>query len=111
MASFFRTKVENNIGTTPVELLATTELSKFTIIGCNLANIVDEDVTISITITGPDPDNNVGYYIRGLVIAPYTSAKVITNGEKLILQENCSMTIESDLDNSIDVVISYAEIL
>ena len=109
MATFFRTKVNNNIGTTPVDVLATGSGNRFTIIGCNLANTTDDAVIIDITIT--DSTATTGFYINQLVIDPYTSAKVITNGEKLILAEDCKMTITSDTANSIDAVISYAEIV
>lgn len=109
MATFFRTKVEKDIGTTPVDVLATSVGNRFTIIGCNLANTTDEDVIVDITVT--DGSAVTGYYIKQLVISPYTSAKVITNGEKLILAEETTLTFVSDTDSSIDAVISYAEIV
>ena len=109
MATFFRTKVEKDIGTTPVDVLQTTVGNRFTLIGCNLANTTDEDVIIDITIT--DSSAITGYYIKQLVISPYTSAKVITNGEKLILAEETTFTIVSDTDAGVDAVISYAEIV
>jgi hypothetical protein len=109
MASFFRTKVEKNIGTTPVDVLATGVSNRFTIIGLNLANTTDENVVIDITVT--DASAVTGYYIKQLIVAPYTSAKVVTNGEKIILAESTTMTIVSDTANSIDMVASFAEIV
>lgn len=108
MANFFRTTVSKNIGTTPVDLVAGAA-SRFTIIGCNLANTKDEDVIVDIKII--DDAAVEGYYIKQLVIAPYTSAKVVTNGEKIILAENCTLRIVSDTTASVDAVISYAEII
>ena len=108
MANFFRTTVSKNIGTTPINLTAGAA-SRFTIIGCNLANTTDEDVIVDIKVI--DADEIEGYYIKQLVIAPYTSAKVVTNGEKIILAENCGLQIVSDTANSVDAVISYAEII
>jgi hypothetical protein len=108
MANFFRTRVEKNIGTTPVDLTAGAA-SRFTIIGCNLANRTDEDVIVDITVV--DEALVEGYYIKGLIISPYTSAKVVTNGEKIILAENCTLRVVSDTANSVDAVISYAEIV
>jgi hypothetical protein len=107
MATFFRTKIEKEIGTTPVDVLDTGILSRFTVIGCNLANVTDYEVIIDIQIVSPD---DTAYYIKQLAIAPYTSAKLITNGEKLIMAENYQMRIVSDTEDSIDAVISYAEI-
>lgn len=109
MASFFRTKVVKDIGTTPVDVLTTTSANRFTLIGCNLANTTDEPVIVDITIT--DSSSVTGYYIKQLIIEPYTSAKVVTNGEKIILAEETIMTIVSDTDASIDMIASYAEIV
>jgi hypothetical protein len=109
MASFFRTKVSKDIGTTPVDVLETSSGSRFTLIGCNLANTTDEVVIVDVTIT--DATSITGYYIKQLVIEPYTSAKIVTNGEKIILAENTTMTVVSDTAASIDLIASYAEIV
>ena len=109
MATFFRTKVVKNIGSTAVDVLQTVDNNRFTIIGCNLANTTYEIVTICIFIT--DSSSTNGYYANNIAIAPYSSLKMITNGEKLILSEQCGLRIISDTDNSVDAVISYAEIV
>jgi hypothetical protein len=109
MATFFRTKVVKNIGTTAVDALQTVDNNRFTIIGCNLANLIDDPVTIDIFVV--DSTSTAGYYVKGIVLAPNSSLKVITNGEKLILSEQCGLRIVSDTDNSIDAIISYAEIV
>ena len=109
MATFFRTKVEKDIGTTPVNTLATTSNNRFTLIGFNLANKTDFDVIIDVKVT--DASAVEGYFIKQLIIPPYNSAKLITNGEKLILAENTTLTIVSDTDDSCDAIISYAEIV
>ena len=109
MATFFRTKVVKNIGTTAVDALQTVDNNRFTIIGCNLANLTDDPVTIDIFVV--DNTSAAGYYVKGIVLAPNSSLKVITNGEKLILSEQCGLRIVSNVDNSIDAIISYAEIV
>ena len=110
MATFFRTAVINNIGTTPVDVLAPAAANRFTVVGLNLANTTDDVVTVDITVTASD-GITTSYYIKGLMIDPYTSAKVVTNGEKIILAESTTMTIVSDTVNSVDLVASYAEIV
>lgn len=109
MATFFRTKVVTNIGITPVDVLQTVDNNRFTIIGCNLANTTDDNVTINVWVV--DSTSTAGYYIKNLTVTPNTSVKLITNGEKLILAEQCGLRISSDVTNSIDVTISYAEIV
>ena len=92
MATFFRTKVVKGIGTTAVDAVQTVENNRFTIIGCNLANIIDDPVTVDIFVV--DSSSTAGYYIKGIILA-----------------EQCGLKILSDTDNSIDAVISYAEIV
>ncbi len=109
MATFFRTRVVKSIGTTPADVVQTVGNNRFTIIGCNLANVTDNPVTIDIYVV--DSSSTAAYYIKGLVIPENTSAKVITNGEKLILAEQCGLRIVSNTADSVDAVISYAEIV
>ena len=109
MATFFRTKIEKDIGTTPVDVITMGANNRATLIGCNLANTTDGNVFVDIIVE--DSTAVTGYYIKQLMIDPYTSAKVITNGEKLIIAENCMLRIVSDTDASIDAIISYAEIV
>jgi hypothetical protein len=108
MTTYFRTKVESDIGTTPVNVLSTNANNIFTLIGLSLANITDGDIIVDVTITDSIP--TTGYYIKQLIIPPYTSAKLVQQGEKIILGNNCSITIVSDTDSSIDAIASYAEI-
>lgn len=109
MASFFRTKIGNNIGTTPVDVLQTGSNNRFTVIGCNLANLADDNIFVDVIVV--DDLSVEGYFIKQLVIAPYTSAKIVTNGEKLILAENCKLRLVSDTADSLDATISYVEIV
>jgi hypothetical protein len=109
MATFLRNKVVTNIGTTPVDAIQTTSGNRFAVIGCNLANTTDGIVVVNIWIV--DETSTAGYWVRDLSIPPYTSAKVITNGEKLVLAPNYFLRIGSNTANSIDAVISYAEIV
>jgi len=48
--------------------------------------------------------------VRGLVIPPNTSVKVVTQGEKLILPETAGIRVVSDTEDSVDSTISYVEI-
>jgi len=109
MATYFRTQVVKNIGLTPVDVIGTVDNNRFTVVGCNVANIVDEDVIIDVWVV--DSSSTAAYYVKQLVIPPYTSAKVITNGEKLILDTNTFLRIGSDTVAGIDVVVSYVEIV
>ena len=108
MATYFRTQIAKNLGTTPLDVIGTVDNNRFTVVGCNLANTIDEDVIVDVFVV--DSSSTAAYYIKGLIIPPYTSAKVITNGEKLILPELTGLRIVSDTENSLDSTISYVEI-
>lgn len=108
MATALKTKVEAGIGTTAVDVLIAGVLSRFTIIGCNLANVIEENITIDVFVV--DAADVEAIYIKGLIVPMNSSIKLITNGEKLIIAENCRLRIVSNIADSIDVVISYVEL-
>lgn len=108
MTTYFRTKVEQEVGTTETAILATGPANIYTLIGLSVANIIDYDVIVDVFIT--DDTSTKGYYIKQLIIPPYTSAKLVQNGEKIILGNDCSISVVSDTAASLDVIASYAEI-
>jgi hypothetical protein len=75
----------------------------------DLSNITDYDTVVAdLFVFGAD--SVVTYYVRGLVIPPNTSVKVITQGEKLILPATTGLRLVSNTPDSIDATVSYVEI-
>lgn len=109
MATVFKHSVVTDIGTTPVDVLQIPEGVRATVIGCNLANVTEDD-TIVVDIFIVDEFSTEAYYAKGLVIPPNSTLKVITQGEKLILPETAGIRIVSDTAESIDATVSYVEI-
>ena len=109
MPTVFKNEVVTGIGTTPVDILQIVAGVRATVVGLNLANISDYDMAV-VNIYVIDESSTVGNYARQIPIPPGSSAKVITNGERLILPETAGMRIECDTDNCIDATISYVEI-
>lgn len=109
MASFFRNKVAKEIGTTPVEVLATAANSRMTIIGMSLANLTEGIVLIDIELT--DDADVTGYYAKQILIPPNSSLRVVNGGEKLILSTSNSLTITANVAGAIDAIISYVELI
>jgi len=108
MPSFFRHSVETGVGTTPVDLVSIPDGVRATVIGCNLVNISDDVITTNLYVV--DEASTQAYYVKEAIIAPNTSLKVITQGEKLILPNGAILRCESSEDNSIDATVSYVEI-
>jgi hypothetical protein len=109
MPTLFRHAVTTSVGTTPVDVLQIPLGVRATVIGCNIANVTDYD-TVVVNMYVVDENSTQATYVRGIIIAPNTSVKVITQGEKLILPATSGIRIETDTEDSVDVTISYVEI-
>ena len=109
MPTVFKHALVTQIGTNPTDVVEIGAGVRATVIGCNLANVTEYDtVVVDIQVVGVD--TTVAYYVKGLVIAPNTSVKVITQGEKLILPAETELRIVSDTADSVDATVSYVEI-
>jgi len=51
------------------------------------------------------------YYIKDVIVAPNQSLRVINGGEKLILATNMTMYVNSNSSDSLDLVMSYVDIV
>jgi hypothetical protein len=109
MATLLRNTVAQNIGITPTEILATSTNNRYTVIGLNIANTGNSVVQVSITLT--DDNGNTGFYLKNIMVAPQSSLKAITNSEKLVLGVSNSLKIYANVNNSIDTIVSFVEIL
>ena len=109
MPTLFRHALQTQIGTVPVDVVSIDTGIRATVIGCNLANVTEYDtVVVDVQIVGSD--TTVANYVKGVSIAPNSSVKIITQGEKLILPENTSLRIISDTTDSVDATVSFVEI-
>ena len=109
MPTVFKHSLVTDIGTSPTDVVEIGGGVRATVIGCNLANTTDFDTVVAdMFVVGAD--TTVAYYVRGLVIPPNTSVKVVTQGEKLILPETTILRIVTDTPDSIDATVSYVEI-
>jgi uncharacterized UPF0146 family protein len=109
MPTVFKHALVTQIGTNPTDVVEIGAGVRATVIGCNLANVTEYDtVVVDIQVVGAD--TTVAYYVKGLIIPPNTSVKVITQGEKLILPAETELRMVSDTADSVDATVSYVEI-
>jgi hypothetical protein len=109
MPTTFRQSIANGVGTTPVDVLTIPNGVRSTVIGLNIANTTDYD-TVRADVFVIDETSTSSFYVRGLTIPPNTSAKVVTQGEKLIMPQNTTLRLVADTDGSLDVIVSHVEI-
>ena len=109
MATLFKNKVVNNIGVLPVEIYQTDASTRATVIGLSLTNLTASFVYVDVMIQ--DDTSITGYYIKDTLLPANTSLRVVSTGEKLILAPENKISVRSSLDDSLDVVMSYVEVV
>lgn len=108
MANFFKNKVVNEVGTTPVTLYEAGVSTRGTVIGLSMANLTNSNILGSITVT--DDVGTTGYFVKDVIIPPNSSLRVVNGGEKLIIAPNNIIKASASQDAALDVVMSYVEI-
>tara|TARA_B100000035_G_scaffold273550_1_gene249448 strand:- start:265 stop:594 length:330 start_codon:yes stop_codon:yes gene_type:complete len=108
MATTFKNKNIVQVGTVPVEILATTGAQRATIVGMSLTNLTDSFVYVSVLV---DDDTSVqGHYMKDVLLPSNTSLRAVNGGEKLILAPSNKLSVKSSVSDSVDVLLSYVEI-
>jgi hypothetical protein len=115
MATFFRNKLESEIGTSEVEVIDVSTNSRVTVIGMSLTNLTDDIVRATIRIenneVGVSAPNDSAYYIKNVMLPANQSLRVINGGEKLVLAGDMKVYVQSNTADSLDFVASYVEII
>jgi hypothetical protein len=110
MATLFKNKVLKDVGTVPTQVVQTADNARATVIGLSLTNLLaDKAVMVSIMLT--DETSTTGYFIKDVMIAPNGSLRAVNGGEKLIIAPSNELMVVASADNSVDVLMSYVEIV
>jgi multisubunit Na+/H+ antiporter MnhE subunit len=109
MATLFKNKVVKTIGTVPVDIYETDASTRATVIGMSLTNLTTSFVYIDVLIQ--DDTSNTGYYLKDTLLPANTSLRVVNQGEKLIVAPSNKIQVRSTVDDSVDVVLSFVEIV
>jgi hypothetical protein len=99
MATFFKNKLESEIGTTEVEVISTLVNARATIIGLSLTNLTSAIVLATIRVENT-ADNTSAFYIKDVLVSPNQSLRVINGGEKLVLAGNMKLYVQSNIVDS-----------
>jgi hypothetical protein len=110
MATFFKNKLESNLGTTETTVLTTLANARTTVIGLSLTNTTPDLVLASVKISDTVA-NTSAYYVRNVVVPANQSLRVVNGGEKLVLGPSTEVKIQSSVASSLDLVMSYVEII
>ena len=109
MATFFKNHVETEIGTSEVVLYEAASNVRTTVIGLSLTNLTQDFVYVDVQVT--DDQSRKGFYVKQALIAANTSLRLVTDGEKLILAPDNKISVTASSPDSIDVILSYVEVV
>tara|TARA_E500000178_G_scaffold344742_1_gene393486 strand:- start:11740 stop:12069 length:330 start_codon:yes stop_codon:yes gene_type:complete len=108
MATILRNTVIKNCGTVPVLIYETSSSTRVTILGLSFTNLTDQFVYVDVIIE--DDTSISGYYLKDSILPAGTSLRAVSTGEKLVLAPSNRLLVRSNIDDSVDVVVSYVEI-
>ena len=101
-------KVIKGLGKVEQVMVSTESTQKGACVGLSLANLTGGLVKASVLLE--DATGTKGYYVKDLLIAPNSSARIINGGEKLLLAPENTISVVSDTNNSLDVIFSLVVI-
>jgi len=109
MATLFKNKVVKDVGTKPVEITYIDPANRATVIGLSLTNLTSSFVYVDVLIE--DDTSVTGYFLKNTVLPANTSLRAVNQGEKLILAGDNRILVKSSIEDSVDVIISYVEVV
>ena len=109
MATLFKNKVVNTVGVLPVDVYETDASTRATVIGMSLTNLTQSFVYVDVLMQ--DDTSVTGYYLKQTLLPANTSLRVVATGEKLIIAPSNKLQVRSSIDDSVDVILSFVEIV
>ena len=107
MAQNFRRYIERAIGTSATDIPDGANFDSYdTIVGINLANIVAQQITVSVYISN---GGNNYYIIKDAPIPAGSSLQLLDGGAKFVVQSGDRLNIVSDTANSVDAIVSAVD--
>lgn len=108
MPTTVKNSIVKNIGIEPQIVAQTDNAITMTVIGLSLTNLLDKVTYVDIIL---ESDGNTLYYLKNAIIPFGSSLRAISTGEKLVLGYNNILKVSAYRENSVDAIISYAEII
>ena len=108
MATYFKNAIIKDVGTVPITVYSPPIGTNTIVLGLNLANLIDS--VVKVTVTLQDTTSVSGYIVKDVMIAPNSSLRILSAGEKLIVASQSTLQVIADIADSIDVVMSYVEL-
>ena len=108
MANQFGNAKAKNVGLNPVDIYTTGSATRATIIGINIANTSTSDIEISIKLR--DSTSSEYFIVKDTPIARYAALAAMGGDQKLVMEPNNVLIVQTNKEDSADVIVSYLEI-
>jgi hypothetical protein len=110
MATFFKNILYPALGSTEQTLLTTASNARTTVVGLSLTNLTSSIILVSVKLEDT-VELTEAYFMKDIIVPPNTSLRAVNGGERLILGPSTAIKLQANFDDSIDVVMSYVEIV
>ena len=103
MANTFKLKTKANVGITTQNVYVVPSATTTVVIGITLANVSGSGCLVGVGITRPSADD---VKVLKNVPIPQGSSLEFMAGNKVVLEAADTLTVNSDTNNSVDVIIN-----
>ena len=109
MANVFKNSETGSIGTTGVISYTAPALTTTTVIGVNVANVANQNISVSVTLRDSSASKTV-YLVKDALITQGGSIVLVGGEQKVVMEAGDYLTITSSVATSADVIVSVLEL-
>ena len=106
MANTFKLKTKKNVGVTTASVYVAPSSTTTVVIGITASNISGNNINVGIGITRASADD---VHLMKNVPIPQGSSFEFMQGNKVVLEQNDTVTVVSDVASSVDVALTIME--
>ena len=107
MANTFKLKTKANVGVSTSNVYVVPSATTTVVIGVTLANTTGSSINVGVGVTRASSDD---VKLMKNVPIPQGSSFEFMAGNKVVLETTDTLTVESDVNNSLDVALTIMEI-
>ena len=107
MANTFKLKTKANVGVSTSNVYVVPSATTTVVIGVTLANTTGSCINVGVGVTRASSDD---VNLMKNVPIPQGSSFEFMAGNKVVLETTDTLTVESDVNNSLDVALTIMEI-
>ena len=109
MANTFKLKTKANVGVTTVGIYTAPAATTTVVIGITLSNTSGSGVNVGVAVSRTSDTKDDVSLLKNAPI-PQGSSLEFMGGNKVVLEETHTVTVDSDTNNSVDATLTIMEI-